>query len=280
MKFHGYIIFLILLIVGNQLLAEEKLREWSSSSGSKIKATLVEFSDGKVTLKRENGQKIEVLLSQLSPEDQNFLTAKSKPEPTTVVPDIEGNQIGVVVDISGSVAEWLPVALREIDLRFDDAPIVYIRNAMIRGEKESKVISVERKDVMATSPNGEGTPYWFLWHDLPRKSPQKTVDQLINIFQTRPNQFLAVGADSQLISAMFHLQKEGCDVLYLLSDFEDFIDPKAASGVGKKFARKKVKVFAQAYKDQSGFIGAIQESILRPTGGGQLLSVESMLSRP
>ncbi|MEM1297581.1 MAG: hypothetical protein AAGH89_19595, partial [Verrucomicrobiota bacterium] len=56
---------------------------------------------------------------------------------------VEGDKLGVILDVSGSMAEDLPLVIREVDRNFDNAPIVYINNALVRpGGRESIIQAV------------------------------------------------------------------------------------------------------------------------------------------
>lgn len=50
------------------------LREWTATSGHKLKAVAVSVTDGKVSFKRENGKTVKVPMVKLSEDDQTFLT--------------------------------------------------------------------------------------------------------------------------------------------------------------------------------------------------------------
>ena len=115
---------------------------------------------------------------------------------------MEGNVLGVVLDVSGSMAEYLPAVVREVDKNFKDAPVVYVRNMLVRAGRESDneeirlIIPEEVKPYYELEIGGRTrSPFWFLWHDLPRKAPQRYVDRLIETYKTRPNQFISVGSD-------------------------------------------------------------------------------------
>lgn len=268
------IVFLGLTVPGYA----QEIREWTSSSGSKITASLVQFENGQVTLRRENGKPIVVQLTQLSPEDQAFLAAHDSNQSAdlTIVPALKGKKIGVILDASGSVAEWLPVVLKEVDVAFGDCPIVYIRNAKIAGDELSEINPIKSSEVVQERKDGTRSPYWFLWGDLPRKTPQKAVDSVIETFKTRKNQYLADRIGNQLLAAMSFLEKEDCDTIYVLSDFEDYVEEKDAASHGKLLARKKVKVYAQPVREKASFLDAFDTSIVQPTGGKLLPPVEKL----
>ena len=62
----------VLSTVGQSSNAAE-LRTWTDSSGKhKIEAEFVRFNENKVTLKKEDGKRITLVLSKLSDEDQDL----------------------------------------------------------------------------------------------------------------------------------------------------------------------------------------------------------------
>jgi hypothetical protein len=54
--------------------AAAQVREWTDDTGKfKVRATLVQVADGKVTLRKEDGKEIVVSLARLSAADRDFL---------------------------------------------------------------------------------------------------------------------------------------------------------------------------------------------------------------
>ena len=69
------------------------LREWKSSTGVTISAVFVEADDGLITLQRDNGQILRIMLQHLSEADQLYLASahgirppEPEPEPTAPPP--------------------------------------------------------------------------------------------------------------------------------------------------------------------------------------------------
>ena len=193
---------------------------------------------------------------------------------------VEGQKLGVILDVSGSMAEYLPLVIREVDRNFDNAPIIYINNALIRpGGSISEIQPVIPEDVIP-SRDGRATPYWFLWGDLPRKAPQRSVDRLINVFKTRPNTFLAVGGHNRFTAAMDYLISKNIDALYVFSDFEDFVDEEIAAEYGQKLGRNKVKTYVQPAEEQpTEFLGIVTNKIANRSNGRRMPSLVAMLSK-
>ena len=198
---------------------------------------------------------------------------------------LEGEVLGVVLDVSGSMAEWLPLVIREVDRNFKDAPIVYINNALIRQNKhELEIRPIVSEEVKPRREDGTSTPFWFLWGDLPRKAPQRSVDRLIKTFRERPNQFIVVGKNGhwrtgdRLGAAMKFLAEENCDAIYVFSDFEDFIDEDLALEHGRALARRKVRAYIQPAVEESEFIKIMAQRVANRTKGRQLPTLSSIIT--
>jgi len=162
---------------------------------------------------------------------------------------MESEKLGVILDVSGSMAEFLPDVIREVDRNFQDAPVVYVTNALMqRSGRETEIIEIKASEVIPyyeDETERRRTPYWFLWGDLPRKAPQRYVDRLIQIFKTRKNSFLAYGGHNRIGSAIEHLSEMDIESLYIFSDFEDYVNEELAGESGKMLGRAKIKTYVQ-----------------------------------
>lgn len=195
---------------------------------------------------------------------------------------MEGEVLGVILDVSGSMAEFLPAVVREVDKNFKDAPVVYVRNMLITdSNREGEVRLIVPEEVIPIDPVLQTrTPYWFLWHDLPRKAPQRYVDRLIETFKTRPNQFITTGRGwegSSVIAAVDFLMEEKIDSLYIFSDYEDFIDENIAAELGQKLGRRKIRTYVQPAEKSTEFIDVMAKKISNKTLGRQMPSLVSLL---
>ncbi|MEX2579900.1 MAG: hypothetical protein WD342_12650 [Verrucomicrobiales bacterium] len=195
---------------------------------------------------------------------------------------LEGDVLGVILDVSGSMAEYLPQVVREVDKNFQDAPIVYVRNMLIRNDrsedKEVRLI-VPEEVIPYNKELKTRTPYWFLWHDLPRKAPQRYVDRLIETFKTRDNQFLTVGRweRSSTAEAIDFLMEQEVDSLYVFSDFEDFVDEDLALELGQKLGRRKIRTYLQPAETGTEYLDVMTKKISNRTLGRQLPSLVSIM---
>jgi len=193
-----------------------------------------------------------------------------------------GEVLGVILDVSGSMAEYLPAVVREVDKNFKDSPVVYARSMLFRKDRrESEVRLIIPEEVVRVDPKtNTRTPFTFLWDDLPRKAPQRYVDRLIETFKTRPNQFLMVGNEWEQNStdaAIEFLLEQKVDSLYIFSDFEDFVDEDVAVELGQKLGRRKIRTFLQPAEKGSEFLDVMTKKIANKTLGRQLPSLVSLL---
>ena len=196
---------------------------------------------------------------------------------------MEGDVLGVILDVSGSMAEYLPHVVREVDKNFKDAPIVYVRNVVMRQRtKDPDVRLIIPEEVRPHDEDRNRTPYWFLWHDLPRKAPQRYVDRLIDTFKTRPNQFLAIRSGGDYVrgdyvtSAIDFLVEQKIDSLYIFSDFEDFVDEEMAEEIGKNLGRRKIKTYVQPAEKKTDNLNIMTNKIARRTLGRQMPTLVSI----
>lgn len=164
--------------------------------------------------------------------------------------DIKGDLLGVILDVSGSMAEYLPFVVKEIDRNFKNAPIVYVNHAgMVGTGKDSEIYPIIPEEVLPSWPKawnkGTTSPFWFLWGDLPRKAEQRHVDRLIETFKTRPNMFIARGGNNRVGAAAKFLDEQKVDGLYIFSDFADFVDSEFCDNLGRSLGRSKVRTYVQ-----------------------------------
>lgn len=199
--------------------------------------------------------------------------------------EMEGDVLGVILDVSGSMAEYLPMVVREVDKNFKDAPVVYCRNMVMRQERNQDDLETVRlivpEEVVPYHPELKTrTPYWFLWHDLPKKAPQRYVDRLIETYKTRPNQFLADGRwdRGRVQSAIEFLMEENIDSLYIFSDFEDFVDEDVALTIGQMLGRRKIRTYIQPAEKKTEPLDIVTKRIANRTLGRQLPTLVSILS--
>lgn len=201
--------------------------------------------------------------------------------PTLFGEKIDGKTLGVILDVSGSMSEYLPKVIREIDRNFEKASIIFTNNLIFRQGIESKteIRPILTDDVKPRNEDGTHTPYWFLWYDLPKKAEQAAVDQLIKIFKERPNCYLAVGGDNRVDKAMDHLRSLGVDSMYIFSDYEDWVDEEAAVEGARKLSKADIKVYVQPAQDRTEFLEVFTRKIAMRTSGKELKSLVKALEK-
>lgn len=100
----------VLVLNGLLLTSQAEVREFTSSSGVKIVATVLDVSDGKATIQREDGRKFTAPLSLFSPEDQEFFKNwKPAASPTGTSSDWyqwRGPERNAISTESGLLSEW------------------------------------------------------------------------------------------------------------------------------------------------------------------------------
>lgn len=120
------------LLTSSLLHAEPtEMRDWTSTVGSKLQAKAISLKKGEVTFLTEEGRRLEVELSQLTPEDQSILKkhfpaiSQLPPAPEAKAPALSqplGKMLGpIVADDDSSYVLYLPTTLVE----GIDAPIVF-----------------------------------------------------------------------------------------------------------------------------------------------------------
>lgn len=187
----------------------------------------------------------------------------------------DGETLGVILDVSGSMAEYLPRVIREIDRNFPKAPIVYVHNALIRGGgAEVEVRTIVEEEVVPYYEDRTHTPYWFIWYDLPRKAPQPAVDRLLEFFKKRPNSFITVGGYNRIEAAADFLIKQKVDGIYVFSDFEDFVDPELVLAMGQRAGSASVKGFVQPAQQETEYLKVMTQRFANRSKGRELAPLQ------
>ena len=207
----------------------------------------------------------------------DFAPAGLEGMPTLFGEKIEGKTLGVILDVSGSMADYLPKVVREIDRNFEKASIVFVNDFILRDgiTSDSEIRPILTDDVKPHNTDKTRTPYWFLWHDLPTKAEQASVDRLITIFKERPNCYLADGGANRnrIQAAMGHLRSLGIDALYLFSDYEDYIDEEITVENARILSKADIKVYVQPAQERTEFLQVMTSKLAHRTGGKELKSL-------
>ncbi|MCB1086901.1 MAG: hypothetical protein KDM63_07635, partial [Verrucomicrobiae bacterium] len=195
---------------------------------------------------------------------------------------MDGEVLGVILDVSGSMAEYLPMVVKEVDKSFKNAPIVYVNHAgVVGGIKDCEIYPIIPDEVLPRWPKewnkGQISPFWFLWNDLPRKAEQRYVDRLIDMFKTRPNMFIARGGNNRVGAAADFLVAQKCDSLYIFSDFEDFVDEEVCTELGQKLGRAKVKTYVQPAAARTEHLAVMSRRVAGRSMGRELPALTDLL---
>ena len=195
---------------------------------------------------------------------------------------VDGKVLGVILDVSGSMAEYLPMVVAEVDRNFKNAPIVYVNHAGMLGDgKDSEMLPIVEEEVIPYWNDETGrrhhSPYWFLWHDLPRKAEQRYVDRLIETFKKRPNMFIVRGGRNRVGAAADFLMTQGIDALYVFSDFEDFVDEEVSTELGQRLSRKKIKGYIQPAAAKTEHLAVMSRRVAGRSQGRELPALTDLL---
>ncbi|NNE93358.1 MAG: tetratricopeptide repeat protein [Verrucomicrobiales bacterium] len=258
-----------------QKLKKNQVRQTATSSMEQEVIASVSLSNISVPTMAEDGVANMPAMDVSFAPSMTFSDAMSSPDSMMMFGQkIEGKVLGVILDVSGSMAEFLPMVIREVDKNYKNAPIVYVNHAMIVGSPDStRIYPIVEEEVLPHWPREwekGNSPYWFLWHDLPRKAPQHSIDRLIKVFKERPNMFIARGGNNRFGAAAKFLAEQKIDSLYIFSDFEDFVDDELAREIGQSLGRKKVRTYVQPAAKESEHLHLVDLRIARRTLGRKL----------
>lgn len=185
---------------------------------------------------------------------------------------LEAKVLGVIADVSGSAAELLPSVIREVDQHAGQSPVVFVNHTILREFAEGEATALTPVVATDVAPSREGlpTPYTFLWGELPRVAGPSSMDQVIEIFKTRPDCHLAVGGENRIAAAFDYLISQKVDAIYIYSDFEDYTDLAAAQAWGQKLVAAKVRVYVQPVSRRTESLELIASQMVKPSQGREL----------
>jgi len=176
---------------------------------------------------------------------------------------ISSNNLGVVLDISGSAHPHLDSAIREIDKNFPDAHMVLVVGCgMSDGTKKP-----QGNDQVVP-----GTPRIHPYRDIDiekennklRRSAYQSIRTFLNrikkdvsgsraqiverYLDKRRNLYVLYGGDVWAANFAFEflLEKE-VDTIYWFADFKDGIDPKIAEPLTRELRKRRIKVIAHNF---------------------------------
>lgn len=196
--------------------------------------------------------------------------------------EISAENLGVVLDVSGSAHAHLDKAITEIDKNFPTAYMVLVVGCgMSDGTRAikgggGKVPGEPR--VVPYSRRGSNDQYDSLGRSVPaqledffRKVGEKRSEELRRYFKRRDNLFILYGGDIHAANFAFEfVLDKNADTIYWFADFADSIDKPIIEDLTKKLRRKRVQVIAH------NFLGKpvkpqVKEMV--DTTGGQTIEV-------
>ncbi|MEM0967895.1 MAG: hypothetical protein AAF191_17315 [Verrucomicrobiota bacterium] len=135
-------------------------------------------------------------------------------------------RLGVVFDVSGSMVEYVPIVIKEIEAKFSDAMIVcadYAPIQMLMGEPEASEYSehVKNNPRLTLTPDG-------------RVMNEALMQMADCWFLTRDYNSLGGGIE--------YLLKWGVDSVFVFSDFQDPIDPTYLKSLETKATGEKANI--------------------------------------
>ena len=150
-------------------------RKWTSNDGKfSTEAELVEFADGKATLKKSSGETITVPILRLSEEDSRFLrSTKNKPAVAKEKPKPKGAAFSQ--DIDPLLTKYCAGCHSRIDAK--DGYDVTSLEALTRSGKNGALVVPGRSAAsrLVLTMQGRGKPM------PPKEYPQPTADEIATI---------------------------------------------------------------------------------------------------
>jgi len=181
-----------------------------------------------------------------------------------ITADIFGMQItaenlGVILDVSGSAHATLDKAIAEIDENFPTAYMVLVVGCgMSDGERAlkgggGKVPGKPR--VVPYDRRGSNDQYDSLGRSVPaqledffRKIGKKRADELRRYFKRRDNLFMLYGGDIHAANFAFDfVLDQNVDTIYWFADFADSIDKEIIEDLTRQLRRNRVQVIAHNF---------------------------------
>jgi hypothetical protein len=169
---------------------------------------------------------------------------------------LNAKNLGVVLDVSGSMQEFLPEVLHEVDLVANKAKVIlYCGCGLMVREKnypaDDRIYSTKDK----------------LFEDYWERLVGKQNRSLFNRFKERPNTYFV--NDLSMDFTWVALQSEqfvSCDAIYWFADFQDRVEEEKMKEI-KEYWKKRFKKLILHPSGDAGETGQIEKSIVIPTGG-------------
>lgn len=192
--------------------------------------------------------------------------------------EIKAKRLALVLDVSSSMAPYLPRVIEEVDKVARTSIVVLFPGC---GVGEPPRVGLDGDEVFRTN-GGEFERFWRMGgmasYDEARKFKFSRSDpiQSESIFQLlskRPNTYFIhnVGTSYAWV-ALLSEQVRQADALYWFSDFQDHVDFSQLDIVREGLLRRKQKLYIQPFMHGSAF-DLVKNQLVTPTGGDVIEAV-------
>ncbi len=194
--------------------------------------------------------------------------------------NLKVTSIGVVMDVSGSMAPHLASVVNEVNARAPGSPMILHPGCSVRPVTDSSKLKMLR----VNAGKDQFRKSWYYYFDQITRSMtndrqifERTIpySEVFDALRSRPETFFSQRADGKpawgqsLSEVLTARELRNVEAIYWFADFQDEIDAEEAEKIVKALARRKQKLFLHA-SAKGNFLGAAVEKMALPTGGEQL----------
>ncbi len=189
-------------------------------------------------------------------------------------------KIAVVMDVSRSMTQYLPIVAKELDKLSTKGPLILYFGCGLTKETKGKFDETVK---LATGPAFER--FWQIWQGktpLNLKPDERKALKynpsapmpLENIYRQMSGRLDTYFIDFNGIrfsqSALLAKELKGVDTIYWFSDFMDKVDDETMKEVLRTLKTRKQKLFLHATKDGK-FLNMVRDQLALPSGGGVMV---------
>ncbi len=192
--------------------------------------------------------------------------------------EIKAKRLALVLDVSGSMAPYLPRVIEEVDKVARNSIIILYAGC---GLDVPPPRGLEGEEIFRTS----GTEFEKFWRmggmatlEDTRKFKISAKDaipseSIYRVLSRRPQTYFVhyLGTNFTWV-ALLSEQVRQADALYWFSDFQDFVNFKQVLTVKENLLRRKQKLYIQPYQHGSSF-DLVKSQLVDPTGGDVIEAV-------
>ncbi|MDR0534480.1 MAG: hypothetical protein LBH01_11055 [Verrucomicrobiales bacterium] len=190
---------------------------------------------------------------------------------------VESDQLGVILDVSGSGHQFLPAVVDEIEKSFKNAFIVLVFGCGMSDNVTEEQVQVLDFSKARVDPQRDAAGAKSILNQLilAQKSPETA--KMIKHLKSIPNVYYLYGGDIGPTQFAFQLLlKKNVDTIYWFSDFEDQVNKGWYKKILKDVTARHVRIIAHNFSGKMGetnygrdFVKELTEA----TGGKIILSV-------